>query len=68
MEKRVAFGVEEFDKLLKNKLRYNKYIYFSNINLNDLISGEIVYIKDYAFILSDIGYPMIYNIMDKNGY
>lgn len=62
--KRIVLTEEDFIILISNKLNY-KDIKFSNKNLLDLISGEIVEIGDNLIILQDIGVDKISDILDK---
>jgi len=62
--KRVVLNENDFISLISNGLVFNN-IEFSNKNLLDLISGEIIEIEDNLIILQDIGYKKIQYILDK---
>ena len=61
---RIVLTDEDFISLVSNNLVF-KGIKFTNRNLLELISGEIVEIGDNAIILQDIGFIRISDILDK---
>ena len=61
---RIVLTDEDFISLVSNNLGF-KGIKFTNRNLLELISGEIVEIGDNVIILQDIGFIRISDILDK---
>ena len=61
---RIALTEDDFVSLISNNLIFNN-IKFTNKNLLDLISGEIVEIGNNLIILQNIGYRQISDILDK---
>jgi len=61
---RIVLTDEDFISLVSNNLVFNG-IRFTEKDLLELISGEIIEIDNNAIILQDIGIIRISNILDK---
>jgi len=61
---RIVLTEKDFTSLVSNNLVFNSII-FTDRNLLELITGEIVEIDNNLIILQDIGFDRISNILDK---
>lgn len=61
---KIVLTEDDFISLVSNNLIFNSIV-FTNRNLFELITGEIVEIDNNLIILQDIGADKIANILDK---
>ena len=61
---RIVLDEKDFISLISNDMVFNG-IKFTDKNLLDLITGEIIEIENNLIILQDIGSIRISNILDK---